>query len=476
VTIRPSSAREWAPLSRFLPLIEGFFMSQTRIVRASLLLAALCLNFAPTAFAQSKDAKDPKAAPVALAPSEIVRPEVAKALDQKKFGELMAAKKFTEIDDMLKAAEAFPNRSAEEDYVISRMRLAHASTSGNADATIKYLEAVIASGRLPKADMPNFIEALGNYYYNKPNYPKAIEVFKRHAAETGNPAKTRSALTRAYYFGNDLPNAKIELLNLLDDYAKVGKMPDEKDLALLSNTAAKLKDIPTYIKAKEILITINPTDDNWSDLLKRVLVKPTFNQRLTIELFRLQAMAVKTMQADEYQELIELCLIQGFPTEAKKMVEIGYANGVLGQGSDAPKHKKLREQATKASADDIKNIAAGEASALKSKNGTGLVNLGYAYVTMDQYDKGIDLIKQGIAKGGLKAPDDAVLRLGMAYAKAGKKDEALKTFAGLKGEDGLGDLARYWTMWLNRPGQTAAAPAAPAAPAAAAAPAASVTK
>ncbi len=441
-------------------------MSHTRLVRASLLLAALCLNIAPNAYAQSKD-KDGKAAAAApLAPSEIVRPEVAKALDQKKFGELMAAKKFAEVDEMLKVAEAFPNRSAEEDYVISRMRLAHASTSGNADATIKFLEAVLASGRLPKADQPNFLEALGNYYYNKPNYPKAIEVFKRHATETGNPAKTRSALTRAYYFGNDLPNAKIELLNLMEDYAKTGKQPDEKDLALLSNTAAKLKDIPTYILAKEKLIMINPTDDNWSDLLKRVLSNKNFNQRLTLELFRLQATAVKVMAVEEYVEMIELDLLQGFPTEAKKMLDAGYHNGILGVGSDAPKHKKLRDQANKASADDIKNIAAGEASALKSKNGTGLVNLGYAYVTMDQFDKGIDLIKQGIAKGGLKVPDDAVLRLGAAYAKAGKKEEALKTFATLKGDDGLSDLAKYWTMWLNRPGQDAAPAAAPAAPAA----------
>lgn len=446
-------------------------MSHTRFVRSSLLLAALCLNIAPAAMAQDKDAK--AGAPAQLAPSEIVRPEVAKALDQKKFGELMALKKFNDIDEMLKIAEAFPNRSAEEDYIISRMRLAHASTSGNADATIKYLEKVIASGRLPKADQPNFIEALGNYYYNKPDYPKAIETFKRHMKDTGT-TKVRSSLTRAYYFANDLPNAKTELLALLDDLEKAGKQPDEKDLALLSNTAAKLKDIPTYVLAKEKLITINPTDENWSDLLKRVLVKPSFNQRLTLDLFRMLSVAVKKMELEEYVEMIELDLQAGFPTEAKKMLDAGYANGVLGQGTDAPKHKALRDKANKASADDIKNIAAGEASALKSKNGIGLVNLGYAYVTMEQFDKGIDLIKQGIAKGGLKDPIDAQLRLGAAHAMAGKKAEALKIFADIKGTDGSGDLAKYWTMWLNRPGQNAAAPAA--APAAAAAASASATK
>ncbi|MDZ4279118.1 MAG: ABC transporter substrate-binding protein, partial [Dehalococcoidia bacterium] len=47
-----------------------------------------------------------------------------------------------------------------------------------------------------------------------------------------------------------------------------------------------------------------------------------------------------------------------------------------------------------AAADDAKSIASGEASAMKSKDGTGLINLGYAFVTMDQFDKGLDLIQK----------------------------------------------------------------------------------
>ena len=39
---------------------------------------------------------------------------------------------------------------------------------------------------------------------------------------------------------------------------------------------------------------------------------------------------------------------------------------------------------------------------------------------MDQFDKGIPLIEQGIAKGGLKVPDEAKLRLGLAYMRAGQ--------------------------------------------------------
>ena len=122
---------------------------------------------------------------------------------------------------------------------------------------------------------------------------------------------------------------------------------------------------------------------------------------------------------------------------------------------------ELRAQADRQAADDMKNIGSGEASARKSKNGTGLINLGYAYVTLGQHDKGIALIQEGIAKGGLQNAEDAKLRLGYSYALAGKKEEAIKTLQSVQGADGRGDLARYWTIWVNRPAAGAApAPAA----------------
>ena len=76
---------------------------------------------------------------------------------------------------------------------------------------------------------------------------------------------------------------------------------------------------------------------------------------------------------------------------------------------------------------------------------------------MDQADKGIGFIQQGIAKGGLKNTEEAKLRLGMAQARAGKKAEAIQTFEGVKGGAGAGDLAKYWVMLLNQQGGAATA-------------------
>jgi tetratricopeptide (TPR) repeat protein len=437
-------------------------MSQFRLARISLMLALVGLNAAPALLTSAHAQAKPAAAAPAEAPKpDTVRPDLYKLLDPTVVKQLMADKKYAEVQDNLTKADAFPDKTPYEVYVIDRMKLALGSASGNDKMAMAALEAVIASGRMQPADQADFIQALSNYYYNAKNYPKAIEWMKRYQKESATPLKVRPAMIRAYYLSGDYANAKTELLPVVADAEKAGKAPELEDLRLLASAAAKLKDTPTYVAAMEKLVAYYPSDDFWTDLLNRMQSKPTFNQHgLQLDALRLENKAITTMAPEEYTEMAELALAAGFPTEAKKVLDAGFAQGVLGTGSNGPKHKQLRDKATKGAADDAKTIANGEAGAAKAKDGTGLVNLGWAYVTMDQFDKGIALIEQGVAKGGMKRPEDARLRLGMAYAVAGRKADAVKAFDSVKGEDGVADLAKYWTLWLNRP--AVAAPAAAA--------------
>ena len=57
------------------------------------------------------------------------------------------------------------------------------------------------------------------------------------------------------------------------------------------------------------------------------------------------------------------------------------------------------------------------------------------------------MVQQGIAKGGLKQPEDAKLRLGMAQMQAAKTRPAgLQTLRSVKGNDGVAEVARLWTL------------------------------
>jgi hypothetical protein len=446
-------------------------MSQFRFARLFMMLAAVGLNVASTSAQAQKNpmpsaATSGQSAPTgntaatpATPPADSVRPELFKLLDPAAIKPLMDAKNYTEVQSRIAQADAVTARTPYEEYVLNRMKLSLASATSNDQMAMTALEAIIGSNRLQGAQQAEFIQALGNYYYNAKNYPKAIEWFKRYQKESPTPEKVRASLVRSYYLSNDFAAAKTELLPIIAASEAAGTPPSQEDLRLLASAAIKLKDDPTYLVALEKLATYYPTDEIRADLLNRgVSRKPGFDaQTNMINVYRLESSMVKTMGADEYVDLAELSLAAGFPTEAKKAMDAGFAANVLGTGANAAKHKALRDKATKGAADDAKNIAAGEASATKAKGGAGLVNLGWAYATMDQYDKGISLIQQGIAKGGLKAPEEAKLRLGMAQARGGKKADAIATFQTIKGGGGAGDLAKYWIMMLNAPASTATA-------------------
>ncbi|RZA32076.1 MAG: hypothetical protein EOP92_27910 [Lysobacteraceae bacterium] len=428
-------------------------MAQFRLARLCLMLAAIGVSapaLVSSAHAQQKS--DAPAAAAQAAAKDTVRPDMFKLLDPAGIKPLIDAKNFTEVQNRITQAEAMPNRTPYEDYVINRMKLSLALGSENNAAAMPVMEAILASGRLAPAEQLTYYQALGDANFNAKNYAKAIEWYTRYTKEGGDASKVQRAMTLAQVNSGNFGGAKGTLMANIEAAKKAGQKPTENDLRLLGQEANKAKDTEAYMFALENLVQYYPTDDFWIDLLNRGVGRKAGFDEATYgaAMLRLEMAAVKQMPPEHYTYLAEVALRDGFPAEAKSVLDAGFAAGVLGKGSDAKTHTALRSKATKQAADDAKTIASGEASAAKAKTGAGLVNLGWAYATMDQADKGIGFIQQGIAKGGLKAPDEAKLRLGMAQVRAGKKAEAIQTFQGITGKGGAADLAKYWVLLLQQ--------------------------
>jgi tetratricopeptide (TPR) repeat protein len=246
----------------------------------------------------------------------------------------------------------------------------------------------------------------------------------------------------------DHKGVQADLLKKLNDSIKANQPMTREELHMLADASHRLKDKGNYLVALEGLVRWHPRDRYWSDMLYRTRGKENYSTRFSADIIRLQKVATTKMEEQDYVELAEVDQLEGQFIEGKAALDAGIANGAVTMNA---KIKKLKAELDKQAADDMKNIASTESSARKAKNGTGMVNLGYAFVTMGQYDKGIQLIQDGIAKGGLKNAEDAKLRLGYSYAMAGKKEEAIKILETVQGADGRADLARYWILWVNRP-------------------------
>jgi hypothetical protein len=77
-----------------------------------------------------------------------------------------------------------------------------------------------------------------------------------------------------------------------------------------------------------------------------------------------------------------------------------------------------------------------------------MVEVGAAYMSYGQADKAVTLIQAGIAKGGLKYPDEANLLLGMAQLHAHDAAGAHRTFdkVSSSSNEGYAQLGRLWVL------------------------------
>ena len=371
---------------------------------------------------------------------EAIRAEVGKPLQAAR--DLYKQGKHKEALAKLREAEAVPNRTASENHLIEQMRAAIASQAGDTEQAIKASQALIASGKLSEADRAKHAASLASLYYRNRDFANAAK-WAEQALKANGDATMRSLMIQSYYQAGDLQAASRAALEDVQAAEKAGRAPPEDRLQLLANVASKGGDRGAYVQALERLVAYYPKREYWADLLRRIESKPGFSNRLTLDVYRLR-MATKTLDtANDYSEAAQLALQQGQAAEAKKILDEGFAAGVLGKGAEADRQKRLMTLASTRAADAPKDLATAEAEGAEDPN--ALVRIGMAYTGLGQYDKGIALMQKGLGKPGLKNPEDARLHLGIAYLRAGNRTKAAETLRAVKGTDGAADLARLWT-------------------------------
>jgi len=368
-----------------------------------------------------------------------VRPEVGKPLQAAQA--LVKQRKGREAMAEIAKAEAVPNRTAFENQVIAQMKAAAASSAGDNDATIKADQALLDSGKVSGREATTLVQAIAVAYYNKKEYGEAARWTQRYFKEGGGDPAMRSVLLQSYYLGNDCSSVNKMLASGGED-----RRASEEELQILANCYLRQNDTGGYVSAIEKLVVSYPKKQYWTDLLARVQKKPGFSDRLGVNVYRLRLATGNLTSTNDYLEMAQLALQAGVPAEARIIVDKGYEVKALGQGPEAARHQRLRDLVMKDLAESQRTRARDEADALAAKDGNDLVKVGLNYVYEGKADKGLDLIEQGIKRGGLKRPEDAKLRLGEAQLYAGHKNRGVQTLKSVQGNDGTADIARLWIL------------------------------
>jgi outer membrane protein assembly factor BamD (BamD/ComL family) len=379
--------------------------------------------------------------------AQALRPDVGRPLQAAQ--ELIKSGKYREALAKVREADAVGSKTADENYMIERMRIAAASGAGDIETAARSFEALAASGKLGAADKARMAESIAGGYYRAKDYAKAMQWSQRYFREGGTSAAIRTLLIQSQYLSGDYAGAARELTTEIQAAEKSGAVPAQDRLNLLLNAAAQMKDAGATVFALERLVTHYPKKEYWVDLLSRMQRKPNFSDRLVLDTYRLSLATASMSAANDYMEMSQLALQAGHAAEAKAVVDKGFAANVLGQGPEAERHKRLRDLVLKKLDEEKAGRAAAEKEAAAAKDGNELVNIGFALATGGEAAKGLPLMQQGIAKGGLKRPEDAKLHLGIAQVLAGDA-KAQATLRSVGGSDGTADLARLWSLYARR--------------------------
>lgn len=375
---------------------------------------------------------------------EALRPEIGKPLQAAQ--ELVKAGKYREALARVREADAVGGKSAGESLVIERMRIAAASGAGDMDAAARAFEAINASDRVQDAEKLHMIESIAGGYYRARQYAQAIQWYQRYFKEGGSRAANRTLLIQAQYLWGDFASVSRELMAEIRATEKRGRTPLEDRIKLLRNAAVQQKDLAAETFALERLVSHYPKKEYWAALLARLQRKPGFSDRLVLDAYRLALATGSMSTASDFAEMAQLALQAGSPAEARQVVEQGFASGVLGSGPQAARHQRLRALVLKQMAESQKSRASDEKHALAAKDGNDLLAVGMNLVYDSDPAGGVRLMRQGLAKGGLKRPEDAKLHLAVAQLAAGEAAKAQATLKTVSGEDGTKELARLWAL------------------------------
>jgi len=426
----------------------------SRAVLALTLAAGLAATL-PAAAADSAAA----AASAASQPANSVRPAFASAFNAAQ--EALKGGNGTLALAKLKELDAIPDLNAYEKYLILRLRGPAEYSINDYTAAAADYDAILANPLLPAEDRVTMLKALAGIYYGSENYPKAAVAIQRYLDAGGNDPQLKELLPQAQYAAKDYANAAKGFRAEVDATYAAGRVPTEKLLRLEYSAYVGLKDDAGVVHAMEHLAVNYPKADYWRDLVPRVREVDNFADRLVLDYYRLKTQVFGQVDDRERLNYAALAARAGYPGEAKKVLDAA-ASGKPFAGTEAADANRLRAEITKAAATDVAQQNANETAARNAKDGNALVSQGLLESVTDNPGKGAQLIEQGIAKGGLKQPEDAKLHLGYAQVRAGRDADALKTFQSVKGPNGLTELAHLWVLFLESKQAPATAPAAAA--------------
>jgi hypothetical protein len=366
---------------------------------------------------------------------------------------LAAAQKLANAGDMqgamasIKAAQAVPDRTSHDDFVINQFLSAVAANLRDYKTAAAAYDVMLNSPDF--ADQPDADKKLAYHdgiivNGNVQGWQKVITMGGQLDALQGNDEITYTEVAIAYYNLKDTKNALV-YAQKAQDYAKANNKPVPEQTQELIGQAAAQSNPALALQQAELQAVDHNEPDLWYKLALNAVGSTSPKEIDGLALYRLIFMAGGMQSSDDYLIMGQLSGKLGYPTEQSKVLDQGMASGKVSPGQAGGQLGAAR----KGAAEDERMLGNFAASAAKAKSGDQSVKLAEDYWGYGRYADAEAAARQGIAKGDPKDPSEGLMILGESLVAQGKYDEAVSTFGQVSGNRGRMAAAHLWTLYAQ---------------------------
>jgi len=219
----------------------------------------------------------------------------------------------------------------------------------------------------------------------------------------------------------------IDWLNKAVAAAKAsGEKPKELWFQLMDGSYVALNDNEGRLNNLETLTANYPKSEYYSRILAIYSMGSKDDRTVMLNAYRLAFTDAGLATVGEYLGYADEALVAGSPGEALRALERGMKDGIV---PSAGTNQQVLQEAKTAVARDAKDLPRDAVAAAKSPNGEVDVKVGLGFYSQGDWNKAIDAVQRGLAKGGVKRLDDANILLGASLVQLGKHEEARAAFS-----------------------------------------------
>ncbi|MBS0366627.1 MAG: hypothetical protein JSR67_12480 [Proteobacteria bacterium] len=364
--------------------------------------------------------------------------------------ESFKARKYQDAVTKLRAAETIAGKTPQDQHLINEMLSYSCLRIGDLGCAARSYDALASDGFSSASQVHSNVLALVNINYQMKNYDKALEYGQRALREGFADENTRILIGQSYYQKGDYRGAARFVEGYMNQLIKNGQVPKPELIEITRSSCAKLKDKECETRQVERLVTYYPKPEYWQHLLISLEREATGDTN-KMQAYRLMNDVDVLNRGEDYTEAGSIAMDQGAPAEAQHVLERGIQKGVFaGDARQMSRAQRALESAKKQAAAALAGLPKAEAAADADPTGQQAATVGQAYFGYQQYDKSVMWLSKALAKDKLKNEADTRLLLGIAQLKAGRKDDAIKSFRQVKGDPTLERIAALWAIHARK--------------------------